>query len=254
VLLVPAVMLANVSEDAPACSVADVAVPLNITCCGLPAALSVNEIAPVRIPLELGVNMTRMEQLALTARLAPHVLVWAKSPEAAMLVIESAAVPLLDKVTACEVLVVPTAWLANAKLVGDILTTGSAATAVPVTEIVPGLLLALLTTEIVPDCAPAAVGEKVTVSVDDCPEPRVTGKLTPLVWNKLLLLLICEIVTLALPVLFKTAVAVELPPTETVPNERLAGDTPSVPATVSSEGYSYAPMSYPAPCGRGTPS
>jgi hypothetical protein len=111
--------------------VAEVAVPLNVTCCGLAAALSVNEIAPLLTPLTVGVKVTEMAQLALTARLAPQVLVWAKSPEAAMLVNESVAVPVFFNVTVCTALVVPTAWLANVKLVGDRLTAGSAATAAP---------------------------------------------------------------------------------------------------------------------------
>ena len=75
-------------------------VPLNDTVCGLAAALSVNVIAPVSVPAAVGVKVTEMVQLALAAKLEPQVLVWAKLPEAAMPLIESAPVPVLVKVTA----------------------------------------------------------------------------------------------------------------------------------------------------------
>jgi hypothetical protein len=74
-------------------------VPLNDTVCGLAAALSVNVIAPVSVPAAVGVKVTEMVQLALTARLDPQVLVSAKLPEAAMPLIDRAAVPVFVKVT-----------------------------------------------------------------------------------------------------------------------------------------------------------
>ena len=44
---------------------------------GLPVALSVMVMAPVRVPVAVGVKVTLMEQLAPAAREAPQVLVWA---------------------------------------------------------------------------------------------------------------------------------------------------------------------------------
>jgi hypothetical protein len=132
VLLAPAVMLPNESDDALAFSVADgaaVAVPLNETCCGLDAALSVNVTAPVRVPVAVGENVTEIVQLPPAARLVAQLLVWAKSPDAPMLLIERTAEPLLVRVITCVALFVPIAWLVNVTLVGDKLAAG--ATPVP---------------------------------------------------------------------------------------------------------------------------
>jgi hypothetical protein len=184
VLLVPATMLPNKSDDALAFSVADgtaVAVPLNETSCGLDAALSVNVTAPVRVPVAVGENVTEIVQLPPAARLVAQLLVWAKSPDAPMLLIERTAEPLLVRVIACAALLVPIAWLAKVKLLGERLTAAAIACAVPVTAIFAGVFDALLATAIVPDCAPADAGTKLTVRVADCPELRVRGKLIPLV-------------------------------------------------------------------------
>ena len=88
---------ASATLCAPAAAAAPV--PLNDTVCGLAAALSVNVIAPVSVPAAVGVKVTEMVQLALTARLDPQVLVSAKLPEAAMPLIDRAAVPVFVKVT-----------------------------------------------------------------------------------------------------------------------------------------------------------
>ena len=52
-------------------------VPLRLTVCGLPAALSVIERVPERVPVAVGVKVTLMVQLAAAATEAPQVLVWA---------------------------------------------------------------------------------------------------------------------------------------------------------------------------------
>jgi hypothetical protein len=55
-------------------------VPVNATTCGLPVALSVMEIEALRVPIPVGVKLTRIWQLAPTATEEPQVLVCAKSP------------------------------------------------------------------------------------------------------------------------------------------------------------------------------
>jgi len=50
-------------------------VPLNETFCGLPAALSVTDSVPVRLPVPVGVNVTLIVQLAPAPRLIPQLLV-----------------------------------------------------------------------------------------------------------------------------------------------------------------------------------
>ena len=99
-------------------------VPDNPTLCGLFDALSLIVIVPVRWFSALGVKVTLIVQLALVATELPQVLLWAKSPLAAMLVIESAAFPVLLSVTLCGALVVFTAWAPKVRLVGERLTAG----------------------------------------------------------------------------------------------------------------------------------
>jgi hypothetical protein len=83
-------------------------VPLRLTVCGLPLALSVMLSVPVREPVAVGVKVTLIVQVALAATLVPQLLVWAKSPLAAMLEMLNAPVPLLVSVSVCAALVVPT--------------------------------------------------------------------------------------------------------------------------------------------------
>ncbi len=75
-------------------------VPLRATLCGEPVALSVIVRLPFRVPVAVGVKVTEIVQLAPAAKLVPHVLVCAKSPDAAIDVIVRAAVPELVIVTA----------------------------------------------------------------------------------------------------------------------------------------------------------
>ena len=110
--------------------------PVNATPCGLPVALSAMLTDAVRDPAAFGLNVTLIAQFAPAATLVPHVFVWEKSPAlvpvTATLVIVSTAPPVFVNVTACAVLVVPTAWAPKAKDVGDRLTTGPGGTGVTV--------------------------------------------------------------------------------------------------------------------------
>ena len=92
-----------------------VPLPLKVTVCGLPLALSVMDTLALRLPLALGVKVTLIVQEAPAANvleLLGQVLVWAKSPllvpVKAMLLMVRAALPLLVNVTACAALVVLT--------------------------------------------------------------------------------------------------------------------------------------------------
>jgi hypothetical protein len=67
--------------------------------------LSVMLSVPVRAPGAVGVKVTLMVQELLALTLLPHVFVWEKSPLTAMLEMVSATLPVLDRVTACELLV-----------------------------------------------------------------------------------------------------------------------------------------------------
>jgi len=87
--------------------------PLRGTVCGLPPALSVTVNIPERAPKAVGENVTLILQLAPAASVAglmghaeAPVLVSAKSPEAAIVLIVKAAVPVFVNVTTCAALVV----------------------------------------------------------------------------------------------------------------------------------------------------
>ena len=84
-----------------------VPVPVRETVWGVPEALSEIVTAPVRAPAAVGVKVTLMAQLAPAASDAPQLLLWAKSPLAAMPVIVRAALPVLLRVKDCGLLVLP---------------------------------------------------------------------------------------------------------------------------------------------------
>jgi hypothetical protein len=83
--------------------------PVRVTVCGLPAALSVIVRVPVRVPLTVGSKKTPMAQLAPAAKVLPQAFNGAKSLElVATFVIVSAAVPVFVSVTDCGSPLVPT--------------------------------------------------------------------------------------------------------------------------------------------------
>jgi hypothetical protein len=90
--------------DTDKLTVGPVPVPLKLTVCGLPLALSVRAISPVLVWIAVGVKVTETVQLAEAARELPQLLDWAKSPEAVMLEMVRVALPVLINVTAWEAL------------------------------------------------------------------------------------------------------------------------------------------------------
>ncbi len=66
-----------VGERVTAGAVGATPVPVRLTLCGLPAALSVIDTVPVRVPVAVGVNVTLIVQLAAAATDAPQVFVCA---------------------------------------------------------------------------------------------------------------------------------------------------------------------------------
>jgi len=99
-------------------------VPLSHTL-AVPSALLLDTISvPLSAPVVVGVKVTLIVQLAIAASVVPHVLVWAKSPEAEMTMLDSVPVPVLVNDTVCAGLVVPVAWLAKVSVVGLTVATG----------------------------------------------------------------------------------------------------------------------------------
>ncbi len=117
------------------------------------------------------------------------------------------------------VLVTPTVTLLKLTLVG--ITEIWGCTPLPLSEIVAGELVALLTTLRLPVALPAVAGAKLTVSVKLWPAARVMAPEKPLTANPAPVMATCEMLTLAVPV-FVSATPLEAEvPTRILPKFRL---------------------------------
>jgi hypothetical protein len=85
-----------------------VPVPVRLTVCGLPVALSVIVTKPLRVPAVVGVKVTLIMQFEPGLTVVPQVFVCAKSPLAATLEMLNDVDPLFVNKTLCVLLVVPT--------------------------------------------------------------------------------------------------------------------------------------------------
>ena len=121
--MTPGVVLA-VQDSITSC----VPEPESATDCGLPLALSVMLRAAVRVPLAAGVNKIAMVQVppAATAGLqvSTSVKSVASAPVNVMLEMLKLALPVLLRVTTCEVLTMSTASFPKERLVGERLAAG----------------------------------------------------------------------------------------------------------------------------------
>jgi len=108
---------------------ADTPVPVKLSVCGLPVALSVMVSEALREPVADGVNVTLIVQLAPAPTLVWQLFVWAKSPEfvplRAMLDMLREALPVFESITLCAALVEPVPCWPNVRLVGERLAMGA---------------------------------------------------------------------------------------------------------------------------------
>jgi hypothetical protein len=141
-------------------------VPDRLATWGLLPALSIIVSVPILLPVTEGLNATLMLHVLPAGTLVPQLLVSAKSPAAATLVISSGVFRLLVNVTTLAALVVPAGWLLKLRLLGESVTGGLP---IPSKEIVCGLPAALSVTAIVPVPVPTAVGVYVTLIVQLAP-------------------------------------------------------------------------------------
>lgn len=145
----------------------EVPVPVRVTVCGLPVALSETETAPVRAPAAVGLKVTLMVQLAPFACDVPQLFVCEKSAALAPVIvipeIESVPLPVLNRVTPLTGLDLPIAWFGNVTV--EVLKLTLDAIPLPVRDAVCGLPEALSLTETLPDRVPAPTGVKVTLIV-----------------------------------------------------------------------------------------
>jgi hypothetical protein len=221
-------------------AVPGVPVPVNVTVCGLAVPLSVNVIAPVRVPVAVGLNVIEnthdgasTPMLGHCANVAP-----AKSPLVTMLLKFSGKFPLFDTVTVCPALVVPTAWLPNVNEVGEIPI--ATATPVPVSATVCGLPVALSVNVIVPVRAPAAVGVNVIWNVHGFASTAMLGHCASVAPAKSPLIAMLVNVTAVFPVFDTVNVSGELvDPMPSSPNGNGVGvivivpPVPAVPVPVN---------------------
>jgi hypothetical protein len=117
-LVVPTVRLPNVSLVADKVT-ALAPVPLRAIVCGLLPALSVMVTAPLYAPLDVGLKETEIVHFAPAETELRQVLVSTKFALAAMLVIDSATLPLLVSVTLFAALVDPNAMFPKLRLVEE---------------------------------------------------------------------------------------------------------------------------------------
>lgn len=110
---VPTRVGANVIEVTESWTAGSVPLPVKVTACGEPVALSVNFKAAVNAPVETGLNPTVTVQVVCAARLVPQVFEGmlkelAFVPEIAIELRLRAALPVFLMVTVWEVAEVPT--------------------------------------------------------------------------------------------------------------------------------------------------
>jgi hypothetical protein len=208
-------------------------VPVNAIVCGEPAALSVIVIAAVFAPLAVGPKCPWMVQFAPTARLVPQVLAntnWdAPVPVTAMLVMVSAAVPVLVMVTVCEPLDCPTVTEPKARLAADKVTGG--VSPVPLSEMLCGESLALSVMVMAAVKAPTAVGAKCPWMLQFAPAARLVPQLFAKTNDEALAPVTAMLVIdKADPPVLVRVTDCELPeaPTVTEPNERLVADNETI--------------------------
>ena len=145
-------------------------VPVNGTCCGLFAALSVMVTLPVRVPVCVGLKVTFIVQTFPAARVAPQgfvVVRKAKSPLSPMLLMFSVALPVFFRVMSFPGLVVPIFLTAYVSEAGVSVTTGAVGVVTVRLTVVDDVKLAdvpLIVTVAVPGVAVAlAVSVRVLV-------------------------------------------------------------------------------------------
>src|SRR5579864_61232 len=214
--------------------VKSVPVPDSATVWGLPFALSITVMLPLRAPVAVGVKVTLIAQLMVAANDAPQLFVSAKSPEAAIGAIFNVALPVFFSVIAwAGVLVVVTSWPPRFKLAGMNVATGALAVPMPVSAAVCGLLLSASVKTSVADSIETWEGVKVTLTVHEAPAAR----LLPHVLDEILKSIAGEGGVMAVTITFVMAMAVVsllvrvtvwdavTEPTSCVPKSTVAGET-----------------------------
>ena len=185
-----------------------------------------SETLPDALPVAVGANCTLKVLDCPGGRVSGKVspLMLKPAPVTLPCAMVKLALPELVKVRFCTP-VVPTSTLPKLTLGG--VTESCGCTPVPLRAMVLGELGALLTSETLPDTLPVAVGANCTLKVLDCPAPRVSGNVSPLMLKPAPVKLPCAMVKLAPPELVKVKFCTPVLPTSTLPKLTLGGVTES---------------------------
>ncbi len=117
----------------------------------------------------------------------------------------------------------PTVTFPKLRLPGVALSKKVCGTPVPESKTLAGELVAVLTTDTLPEALPATVGAKVAVKLVVWPAVKARGSESPLMLNPLPFTVACETVTLPVPVLVRVTFWLALLPNVTFPRFRVAG-------------------------------
>lgn len=263
-LVDPTFVLGNVTFAGVSVTVGGGTVPLRVTDCGDPAALSATFNVPARVPPASGLKLTEIVQLAPAASVAPQVVVLVNEEESVPLIVipplwmSSVAPPVFFSVTNLAVLVDPIFVPGNFRLTGVSETTGTAPPVpVPVRVTDCGDPVALSAACSVAVRVPAAAGLKVTEMV----QLAATGRLPQvLVWvyedRSVPMMEIVGALTVAFPVFVIVTVCAVLDfPTAVLVKVRVAGDrvTLGVPCTELQPLTRFVALAEPRPVARSYP-
>ena len=240
----PLVSVIASAADAVACSVvgkvmlvalsfsagAAVPVPVNVTFCGDPAALSVTLSVAESDAADAGLNPAYSVHEAPAASEVPHVPISTNEvglvPPSAIEVIVSVAVPAFLSVIASALLVAPTTVAGKAMVAGVSETAGAAgAVPVPVSFTDCGVPVALSAKESAAVSAPAAAGLNSTETVHEAPAASVVPQVVADLRNDVALVpvIVSEVrLSVAVPEFFTvTTCAAVVEPTVVDANVRL---------------------------------
>ncbi len=201
-------------------------VPDSVTVAGELVAVLTTETLPEALPVTVGAKLAVKLVLwpAVSVRGSESPLMLNPVPVAVACEIVTLPVPLLVSVTVW-LLLLPTVTFPKLRLVG--VAPSRSVTPVPENETTAGELVAVLTTETLPEVLPVMVGAKVAVKLVLWPEVSVRGSESPLMLNPLPVTVACETVTLPVPLLVRVTVPLLLLLTVTFPKLRLSGVAPS---------------------------
>jgi hypothetical protein len=142
----------------------------------------ITEMLPATLPTAVGANATLNETLCPTAKFngSEGPLTWKPAPTVFICATVTLLFPELVSTTAAESLLAPTATFPKFKFVVLLESCDVVATPMPLTLTVVGSPEALLDNATLPDTAAAFKGANTTKKLLDCPDPIVSGKLSPL--------------------------------------------------------------------------